>query len=284
MTKKQHYVPQFYMKYWLCDNGENIYYLDLKNKRTGRSYPKSICFKDCQYEIGKIRDKYVCPNKFEDEYGKLETQVSNTLRRLFPIMDKNNSAALIFFPEEKELLRKFVLTMFLRNPNLNMTSFWDDVYNTYLVPYQDVVDEVFLGYADHDMVRKIMQNITILPDIDKCGEDILGGMLYRKLETWVKTLRIVVLRSEDSFIFSDVPVHMEEHSIYMPLSPKYALLFGRKNIIQRSNRIYDILYTDAMKLNRAYLNIMKDCTCNYLYAQDNELGRRILAEIKRFII
>ncbi len=280
MTKKQHYVPKFYMKYWVCDESREIYYLNLKEKRIGHSSPKSICVKDYQYEIGKIRNEYMCPNKFEDEYGKLETQVSDELRRLFPIMDGNNSEALIFSDEEKELLRKFVLTMFLRNPNLNLTFFWENVYDTSLESYQGVLDEVFQGCADKDMVRKIAQNIAVMPDMDKCDDDMLGGWLYRTLEVCIKLLRIAVLRSEDSFIFSDVPVHIEEHSIYMPLSPKYALIFGRKHIVRHSNRIYDISYTDAMKLNWAYLNRMKNCPCNYLYAQDNERGRRILEEIR----
>lgn len=280
MTKKQHYVPQFYMKYWLCDESKKIYYLDLKHKRTGHSYPKSICFKDYQYEIGKIRNEYMCPNIFENEYGKLETKVSDVLQRLFPIMDNNSSAALIFSSEEKELLRKFVLNMFLRNPNLDITSFWNDIYITYLEPYQGVIDEVFQGCADDDMVRKIAQNIAIMPDMYECDDDMLGGLLYRTQYEWIKSLRIAVLRSEDSFVFSDVPVHIEEHSVYIPLSPKYALLFGRKHIVQHSNRIYDILYTDAMKLNRAYLNRIINCPCNYLYAQDNERGRRILEEMK----
>ena len=280
MTKKQHYVPQFYMKYWLCDESKEIYYLDLKDKRTGHSFPKSICSGDYQYEIGKIRDEYVCPNKFEDEYGKLETQISDALRRLFPIMDRNNSTVLIFSDEEKELLRKFVVTMFLRNSNLDMTSFWNDIYNTYLEPYQNVVDEVFQGCADNDMVRKIARNVAVMPDMGECDDDVLGGWLYRILEAWIKSLRIAVLRSEDSFVFSDVPVHIEEHSVYMPMSPKYALLFGGKHIVQQSNRIYDISYTDAMRLNRAYLNKMIGCPCHYLYTQGNGHGREILEEIR----
>lgn len=281
MTKRQHYVPQFYMKYWLCDGSKNLYYLDIKSKRTGYCSPKAICYGDYQYEIGKVGNNYVCPNKFENKYGELETQVSNLLQKLFPILDLNDSSVLIFSPEEKEILRKFVLTTFLRNANLDMDSFLDYAYDENLQLYQNLINKLFSKRVDSDIMKNIVKNVAISSDMNWCEEDMLGGMLYRMLESPVKSLNIGILRSNNAFIFSDVPVHLEGHSIYMPLSPRYAIMYGRKKIILHPNKICDISYVDAVKMNRTYLMHVEECPCRYLYARDDKQGRQILDELKK---
>lgn len=285
MTKKQHYVPQFYMRYWINGESKMLAYFDLKNKRLGHIPPKSVCYGQYQYEIGKFGDEYLCPNMFEDKYGELETKVSNMLQRLFAIMDNNDNFALICSKSERELLRRFVVTMFLRNAHFEMESFLDSVlYDEKLQEFRALMDMLGSGRMDADIVRNIVKNIVVSSDMSQCHGQELGGILYRMLDEFVEALRMSILRSDNYFVFSDVPVHLESRGVYMPLSPKYAIIYGDKTVVQYSNRIYDIPYTYAIKLNQTYLNFVEECPCQYLYAEDNERGRKILEGIKKILL
>lgn len=192
MTKKQHYVPQFYMKYWLHNGSKDIRYLNIENKRLGYCSPKSICYEEDLYEIGKINSNYVCQNKFENMYGELETNISKKLSKLFSVMDVNGGSVLIFNKEEKELLQKFVLTTFLRNKELDKTSFLDNVYDTDLKLYQDTIKLIFPDQVDDSIVKNIANNFAIFPYINQGEDNILGGLLYSPLEEFIKPLYMVV--------------------------------------------------------------------------------------------
>ena len=283
MTKRQHYVPQFYMKYWSRTENNNITYLDIYKKYIGYISPKTICCSQCQYEIGKIGKEYMCPNKFEDGYGKLETQISIMLNKLFPIMDDNCSSTLIFSSIEKELIRRFVITMYLRNPKYDINLFLNEAYNEKLQDIQKMLDIMFNNRVDTNIVQKIIRNIMISSDMKQCDGEMLGGILYRNLEKIIKSLYISILRSNNSFIFSDMPVIIERNSIYMPLSPKYAIIFGEKCVVKKPNRIVDISDEEAMKFNKRYLYKNYADPCEYLYSQNSKKGKLLLENIKKFL-
>ena len=77
LTKKQHFVPRFYLKRW-CDPAGKIWLHDLKAGRNSSRSPKSAFTQEYYYEA----DPKAPDNVFEDYLGDLENRSAPALDRI----------------------------------------------------------------------------------------------------------------------------------------------------------------------------------------------------------
>ena len=279
-TTRQHYIPQFYMKSWL-NNYSKIHYLNIKEKRIGIvGSTKSICCKDNCYELGKLEDKFILRNKYEKEYQMIEDKVAPLLKKLFLLFDVNENNSLILRKEEKELLKEFVITTYTRNPKYNLNNDVKDICNdNHLYELQEILSRMFVNKKiENNIMENIVRNIIALPN-PNYSNNMLGGSLYRQIETYINDLHISILKTNNNFVFSDFPIlfYDEPKLVYFPLSPNYALLFSSKNIISKPNRIYNICDEDAMFFNIGYIQLN---VCEYIYSNNDTNLQQILDVIK----
>ena len=120
MKVKQHYVPQFYLKFF-CDESGKLTAFDPIRKEFKRIVPQRICFeknlyetpaKDCCNELGK----YISCNDIENTFCKYENDYANLLKNLLNICTKKNKNALILHSHEKKMFFRFIVNMLIRNP------------------------------------------------------------------------------------------------------------------------------------------------------------------------
>ena len=69
MTKKQHYVPRFYLERF-SDDKNFVHIYDFKQNKYFKSKPEEICLQNCLYEVAwngnkKVSEKYLLPNHIE---------------------------------------------------------------------------------------------------------------------------------------------------------------------------------------------------------------------------
>ena len=99
MTKKQHYVPQFYLRNFTSDDNK-LWVFDREKKEYYHSAPKDICFEKFLYETpwedaNPKLGKYVLENQIEDYFAEKEGEYSSLLRKIIGICKetKNRNGA-----------------------------------------------------------------------------------------------------------------------------------------------------------------------------------------------
>lgn len=269
-TKKQHYVPQFYMKSW-CDEDGKMAYLNVEKGQCSHIAPKSCCYIENGYEYGKIKDNWVLPNDMEKKYGDLEDKVGKLLKRAFSMLKDNaNHDALIFNKDEKRLLKEFAVTMIIRNPTLDTNGTEIKICENELRHIEATLDELSFEY-DPELLQNIVKQLIRNHDFPNDNDLQIGGSMYRAFMEPIETAKLYVMKSNNKFVFSSNPGvfwgNKEYTSLYLPISPMYALYFTTKNVVLRPNKINVIPDENAYMLNKFY----KLNGAEYIYASDSSL-------------
>jgi uncharacterized protein DUF4238 len=121
LTRKQHFVPQFYLKNWAINPSNNlVYYYDLIDKKMDERNPRSILWEEFLYE----EDVDNPDNRIEDMLGQIETRTAPVFREMVEISNQLNdkseskkySEALmsLFQGENMVILKDFAAFQYLR--------------------------------------------------------------------------------------------------------------------------------------------------------------------------
>lgn len=121
ITKRQHQVPQFYIKLW-ADSSNQVCLYDLKNKSSKLAGSKKILFEEFYYE----EDPANPDNRIETILGEIESESAPILKGLNEItkkyhrysQDKQLKNELIDFlgSDQQKIIKKFSAFQYLRIP------------------------------------------------------------------------------------------------------------------------------------------------------------------------
>ena len=211
LTKKQHFVPQCYLKEFTTKTDWKTFVYNkkwelLKNKYT----PEGILFKELLYEFSLKNPD----NKIENFFSKLENNYSFLSNKLLSLSDPNNFD---LSNEEQVTLLLFVLRLSLWNPSQydkNRNDNFDNMWKREL-ELHDLTDEE----KDGNLNKLAEYNRITLPIIIQVWFDnfFINQILARKkfifyLSNWI-----------DFFLTSDNPV-LEWHTNSTWLLPWTATL------------------------------------------------------------
>lgn len=135
-TKRQHYVSEFLLKQFTY-NGSDAYVLDKEqNNKIYKQNVHNVCFQNDLYEqkwadSNEKLGTYVLDNQIEDNFAKLEGEVSVIFRRIINAI-RSGDDAIDLMDEEKDCVAEFVTTLYLRHPY---------VMNSILEYYEGVEEE-----------------------------------------------------------------------------------------------------------------------------------------------
>ncbi|MDH4129999.1 MAG: DUF4238 domain-containing protein [Spirochaetota bacterium] len=96
MTKKQHYVPQFYLESWAIHKNNSLYRYDLEIKKSKLMSPKEILWENFYYE----EDQDNPDNRIEKMLGDIENLAASIVKQINEITNKHKGW------KNKDLLRK----------------------------------------------------------------------------------------------------------------------------------------------------------------------------------
>lgn len=120
VTKKQHYVPQFYLRHF-CDENGRVWVCELGNHKIFQTVPENICQEKYLYEVpweeSVFNQEYIFLNQQEQAFSDFESGICKLIDNLHSRCIQNeNRDALICRKAEKEMIAKVAANFYLRNP------------------------------------------------------------------------------------------------------------------------------------------------------------------------
>lgn len=266
ITVKQHYVPRFYLEYFVGKDSF-IHVWNVEKKTFIVTRPKDICYEDNLYETAWEKEspelgKYVLHNQIEKYFSRCEAEFANLQKLILDVcLNDENKNALILHAQEKKLLRRFFANMLLRNPytmeKLGVDGSLDDLEgNSEIEALREVTKA--LGINDFDALAQMSYKKVVL--MDELPESYVNGVCHD-----LEDVALEFFYSKDGgFITADFPVSFGRDSeikagniqtAYFPISPKVAVLWGNyKDLKKRSNRVVEVDMESVIDFNRTFLN------------------------------
>lgn len=162
-TQNEHYIPQFYLKYFASESGL-ILVTDKIKENTYEASPRSICVIKDLYEIKKPNKDYIERNTIEKALSQYEGFLDNVLRKLMNRCDNEESPFMIT-GEEDAALAFFLALQLVRQPETKKKLC--EIYNKGITTGLTPIDReaLYLINALHNKKRFVDNLITDLSDI-----------------------------------------------------------------------------------------------------------------------
>lgn len=287
-TKRQHYIPRCYLK-WFSANGKSIYTYDKKLSKAYDAPMMSVCFENNLYTIS---DEFVARNNAEagtseinrltierDFFSKgVEPSLDLMLRQIDEIRKDWQASREQYYlnPQEKLSVALHLVSLFFRHPLL-INSAVDD-YMRMERAGLDMIKEMLAVQTGEDGYRNLQVEL-------ECEKPVLGAnltfmsneLLMQFAETISKNIFVFWMSPEPVFYTSDFPIVVYAHvkdvrPLYMglaqygsevmfALSPKLALsIFDRECF--KSDEDLDCCFIPAQEKEIKHHNLLQ-----YVYAQ-----------------
>lgn len=236
MTKKQHYIPQVYLRGFspqyqgknkTLPNGKyTIYFYDLEMKKQSKmAVPiKSICYEECLYEMRGDAGKFVCDNHLESFFSVIERWFGayrNKLERK-AFLEENYNTKCFLTKEEQLFWAAYIIIQMSRLPNvLNAVE-------------QEI--KKYMTCASDNMLAHDAARWYCLPFFSEINEET--GQIIKTLLKPMENMHIGVgVDLQGRIITTDNPVYVETsewpcdecNKIIFPISSQLCLfLFGKE--------------------------------------------------------
>lgn len=263
-TVKQHFVPQYLLGNFLNDEMK-LHVYDFHNKKYFSTTPEKICYQDNLYETklsdaNQFGEKFLFHNEIENIFADDEGNFATVTQKILKKCDSPvNQKALVLHNGEREWFLKSMTNLIVRNPqNMKLLGInemnEDEMTDSIRKELEKAHDEGI--YEDEAIYLHVKKRAALTYGLD-------GSIPNRILESLKKLHFSFLYARKGEFITSDVPVYLhvtedgKSPSVYFPLSPKVAVLFGtHEKIRECRNRI--VFINDEEKVdsfNRGFINL-----------------------------
>ncbi|QUN13130.1 DUF4238 domain-containing protein [Clostridium sp. C1] len=303
-TKKQHYVPQFYLKYFCINEDKINVYLKKENKILKNQLIRNVACENDYFDISldkptsplleevikgidfknKKFEDYVHTNNMEKFFSELESVMGNIFSKFkeYILNEKNINTVIPFsqFFEIRKYIILYILIQYMRSP----------LYKNMYIKIYNAVNEICgnngmknfnnkkidIGIHDNDDAK--VHHIRQIGELDNYNAKMMciGEM----------TCDVLVNKTEESFITSDSPIctlkkvddSHYKYSIFkkgdcnmiiFPLSTEICLVFRTSPLL--SNDWYIKSCSDVKKVKKINTLIYQSCQ-NQVYTYVDELN------------
>lgn len=263
LTKKQHYVPVWYLNNFTDSEGF-VYGWNKSNDNCFKARPVDICRADYLYETEWTESPdnagFVLANQIEKSFSVEEGKYSKLVRKVLSIVqDSSNKGAVVCrSKEERETMASLVANLYLRNPVV-------------------IEAEAIRLIPDEIMEHEVVKNMKAL--LDEFGmKGIEAVVQHASLSSWVDPQMNIGTHSQlvedllnanylflvsegKEFLTSSFPaiiLNGEDSSgirFYLPLSPKCAVVYDESQVLRnKRNRVVRIDDEDVRAFNDVLLS------------------------------
>lgn len=251
VTKKQHFIPEFYLKNFCAEDGKLAVY-DCRYNKYHRKTPAQICYEKYLYETKVDSDseseEFVLVNEIENYFRDKETIYSECIDRILKTCDSSvGNRRCICTKVDMEVLDDFVSNMLLRNPllynKIDDSDLYQEILNSELFQDWSGFLSETSGYSPDAIIRMFF-------NMDSTDSDINYSCAYYLRKQISKMNFSFYVSTGARFVFGEFPfaIHLDDSKridkLLIPLSPKCLLMYhrypfcGNKYIVADDNEIY----------------------------------------------
>ena len=237
ITKKQHYIPQFYLRRF-TDNAGYLHIYDFDKQRYIKSVPKEFGYEKYLYETrlskpNRMGEQFLLTNDIENIFAKYEGEFDNFLKKLDRICTPTQrKGVLILHGEEKDILRRFIANMFFRNPitmdRLNLNEVPADFFEPDAKEKFNQFLDIIGGFNADELVSAAIKKVMLTDELEKNNIKSFVEQIQNLWFTFLYSERLQFITSSFPVILgNDKTIPTEDKScIYVALSPSVSVVFG----------------------------------------------------------
>lgn len=286
ITRKQHYIPQVYLrgfsKDYLRENVKNdkyqIYCYELDDKMLpGRLVPiKSICYKIDLYEVTGKNGDIVMPNHLEQVFSYFEKSFSEYRRKLEnkAFISSNYKTNCFLTGEEKVFWATYIIVQILRIPQIIDLA-------------ERIGEEFWKDYLNDKQIKNVAR-MFCLPFFKEMNEVDKEMQVFASLFEPMKNMTFGIgADTKSRIITSDKPVFInakefpceEYEKIIFPISSRLCLYMfgGEYKKKDRKNFLFPIEESDLEEITKS----LSVSAFNKIYSNHvlSKMERRYIKEI-----
>ncbi|MBL4930907.1 DUF4238 domain-containing protein [Clostridium paridis] len=229
-TRKQHYVPQFYLKRFE-DNTGRLTVENIHTNNYSKMLTRNVCFEKDMYEIKDDNGKKYKENYLEKMFSNFQSYISYNFDKLIcRIQEYKNIKDFRLTGEEDTIIALFITLQLIRHPTFKRFVY-QSLDNSNIANVSEMEKGLFyvmLNFTD-ETFEEVM--IDIFPDIEpaklpKGNKNLLSEICSYLVSNCYFSL--VVPKSEDTcFLTSDniiVKSPSRDIKYYFPLTKKIGVI------------------------------------------------------------
>lgn len=273
-TKKQHYIPRFYLRNFSNDN-KRIYQYDLSTDNSSIVPINSICYYNYLYEFKDENDKLLDSNLIENILSKWEAEFSNVINSIKnKAKNKRNCKTRCFLTsKEKDFLAFFISLQAQRDPY-------------YIKEIEDKLEEKWGDVLEKNSCRNIALMVSL--PIYRPFNDIKNHKIISRFKTIRDMSFIIGFTDNDVFFTGDNPVTLiyennpdDAEEVIFPLASNLVLYMQKmeKSKANFRNRLYRM---DKDSIN--YMNEITISTCErWIFSKNtfNDKDYNLIRKLKK---
>ena len=265
VVKNQHYVPQFYLRYF-ANNKKSIYVYDKFSLKMFPSTPRDIASEGYFYDIkrGELQViEKVLNKKYEDAFSNF---LPNFLKKI------ENQKHFELKKYEKVEIATFLSYQYIRTKRFREESVRlftsSDIYNSD-PHFSPLLGHYFL--LSDPMLLKNISNNLIQNYYWLIGKNVSKELFYTSDNPFVQRESLQELHTKYKKNFADFSLLSDE--ISFPLSPSYILTFYRKNKVNKNLRHFNKRIVKCDINNVHWFNTMQIMkSYRQIYSQNNDFS------------
>ncbi len=284
MTKRQHYLPQFYLDNFTNSSGK-LWVYDRLEGRIFASSPRDIGCENYLYETrwedaNPKLGEFVLPNQIENKFAEQEGKYSKLLQNIARICDNPQNKRALICNKEKETLASFVSNILLRNPwsmkQADLDCVTDGIMDVEEIKAIDMMLRLMEFGGTESLVKFSSKRVWL--------DESFEGSMQQESTKDLRGLKYCFIKTErEQFVTSSFPVlHgidettvTEEKMIYFPLNPYIALLYGNSLPHKVWNRIGVFPEDEIDFWNKQYFKLEIE-QVRFIYAKEKSVLEKIV--------
>lgn len=260
-TKRQHYVPQFYLKLF-ADQDSFLYCYNKKNKKKFKARAKDVCCEDHYYEVSApnseiYRSKFLLENDIEKRLQFDESEYKPVLIDIIHKCEKYADKSIsVCTEQERRTIISMVANFIIRN-KLTATLKFPQEEKNYLIENNEVLGAVntFVEYFKIGPIDSYFELAHKRIALDQK----MNGLAAKTVEDLKNMNLFFWLTDSITYVTGNCPVNYNMignhfNELIMPLSPNISLMLLRNDSLRnKENKAFKVNEKDVLKLNSYFL-------------------------------